>query len=222
MPWLPQKGSHCSQALEQPGRGSWTEGAIYSDSAPTPTPATCEGGGPTLPAQPRPGGPGPSGWDARITGSTLDMGTQRQFTPGPCPQGTPRLAREQTACDLGAGPVSSPLATPPDWKGHGQTPQLKRQTGTQKKPPEAQRLIDGAMVQREAGGTQNKLWHRLVLVPASSHWASPETRPYSCRPAAAFQPRPRLSSLQPGSVSSLRETLDPQFGSASPRHPWTL
>lgn len=129
----------------------------------------------------------------------------------PALRGLPRLAREQTACDLGAGPVSSPLAIPPDWKGHGQTPQLKRQTGTQKKPPEAQRLIDGVMVPREAGGTQNKLWHRLILVPASSHWAGPETRPYSCRPAAAFQPSPRLSSLQPGSVSSLRETLCPQL-----------
>lgn len=48
-PWLPQKGSHCSQALGQPGRGSWRQGAIYSDSALTPTPshATCEGEGPT-------------------------------------------------------------------------------------------------------------------------------------------------------------------------------
>ena len=74
--------------------------------------------------------------------------------------------------------------------------------GTQKKPPEAQRLIDAEMAPREAGGIQTKLWHRLVLVQASNHWVSPETRPYSCS-LASFQPSSTFTSLQPGSVSSL-------------------
>lgn len=150
VPQLPQKGSHCSQASGQPGRGSWTQGAIYSDSAPTPTPthATCEGGGPTLPAQqPRPAGAGPSGQDTRITGSTLDVGTQRQFTPGPCPQGTPSLAREQTACDLGAGPVSSPVGHSPSLARPWQNPtaeKINRDPEEATCGPEIDRWGDGA------------------------------------------------------------------------------
>lgn len=55
---------------------------------------------------------------------------------------------------------------------------------------------------REARGIQNKLWHRLVLVEAGSHWASLKTRPYSCS-LASSQPSSTFTSLRPGSVSFL-------------------
>jgi hypothetical protein len=45
MPALPQKDCRCSHALGQQGRGSWTHGAVRSESAHASTHATCEGEG---------------------------------------------------------------------------------------------------------------------------------------------------------------------------------
>lgn len=94
----------------------------------------------------------------------LDTGAQRQFRSGPCLQGVHSTAREQTMDDLGAGPDSTPISNylPPGRKTMVESPQLRRQRGPRRRNrgPEIDKWGRWC---REAGGNQNKLWHRLVL-----------------------------------------------------------
>lgn len=83
----------------------------------------------------------------------------------------------------------------------------------------------GDMAPREAGRIQNKLWHRLVLdqelldVISSTQQPPgeprPKTRPYSYSPL----PDSTFVSLQPESITFLRQTFYSQFGSLPARVP---
>lgn len=83
----------------------------------------------------------------------------------------------------------------------------------------------GDMAPREAGRTQNKLWHRLVLgqelldVISSTQQPPgeprPKTRPYSYSPL----PDSTFVSLQLDSITFLSQTFYPQFGSLPTRVP---
>lgn len=157
----------------------------------------------------------------------LDTGAQRQFRPAPCPQGVHNLVRDQTVYDLGAGPVSSPTSNIPRLKkAMVEAPQLRRPRGTpEKRKTEVQRLIMGDMAPREAGRTQNKLWHRLVLDQKLLHVTSstqqprgelrPKTTPYSYFPL----PYSTFVSLYPESITFLSQTFYPQFGSSPTQAP---